>query len=34
MRKAINKQTILALAVMVKLPSQFQRWFVLCTHTV
>lgn len=34
MRKAINKQTMLALDETVKLLSQFQRWFVHCTHTV
>lgn len=34
MRKAINKQTMLGLAEMVKLLSQFQRWLVLCTHSL
>lgn len=33
MRKEINKQTVLSLAGMVKLLSQFQRWFVLWTRT-
>lgn len=31
---AINKQAMAALAETVKLLSQFQRRFVLCTHTV